>query len=130
MPLPKDRSPRRRPKTKRQEIRLPTGAAWRIVVAALPLLLVAVGTFFLLRSSVLTVKHVQVRGTETLDNQSLIDIAGLKGRSMIDLPESQMRSRLMEVPQVKSVKVSRSWPQTVVLKIEEREAAAIMKFTP
>jgi cell division protein FtsQ len=123
--LPEDRSPRRRPKTKRQEIQLPTGTLWRIVVAALPLLFVAVGSYFLLRSSLLTVQHVQVVGTETLDNQSLIEIAGLSGRSMIDLPEDELRSRLLEVPQVKSVTVSRHWPQTVVLKIHERQPVAI-----
>jgi len=121
--LPEDRSPRRRPVTKRQK-HFPSPGVWRLIVAALPLLFVAVGTYFLLRSSLLNVHEVRIHGTETLDNASLVEIAGLKGASMIDLPQEEVRARLLEVPQIKSVSIDRSWPQTVNLLIEERQPAA------
>jgi cell division protein FtsQ len=95
-----------------------------LLIAALPLFFVAVGTYFLLRSSLLNVQQVHIRGTETLDNASLVEIAGLKGASMIDLPQDEVRSRLLEIPQIKSVSIDRSWPNTVNLDIEERQPVA------
>jgi cell division protein FtsQ len=83
-----------------------------------------VATYVVLRSSLLEVQEVRVSGTLTLDDAALIEIAGLQRASMIDLPKEEVRSRLLEVPQIRDVTVDRRWPRTVVLEIEERRPAA------
>ena len=125
--MPKDRSPRRRPETKtRKTTATPTHKTGRgrLLLYALPILLVAVATYAALRSSWLTVQRVSVEGVENLDKASLVEISGLDGRSMLNLPLDDARERLLAIPQIKEVSFGRSWPQRVVIHVVEREPAA------
>jgi len=125
--LPKDRSPRRRPEpmsrfqTSRRA-RVFSRLRWLLTV--IPILSVAAGTYYVLNSPWLTVQEVRIQGTESLDQASLIEISGLQGRSMFGLPVDGARSRLMSIPQVKSVSIERNWPDGVTITIEERVPAA------
>jgi cell division protein FtsQ len=94
------------------------------VIAFAPMLLVAAGTYVALNSSLLTVQAVRVEGTRNLDQASLVEISGLKGRNMLTLSDEGARHRLMAIPAIRSVNVEREWPNTVVLTVEERTPVA------
>jgi len=125
--LPKDRSPRRRPEpmSRFKAPRRPDVLSrLRWLLTVIPILFVAAGTYYVLNSPWLTVQDVRIRGTESLDQASLIEISGLQGRSMFGLPVDGARTRLLAVPQVKSVSIARNWPDGVTITIEERLPAA------
>ena len=125
--MPKDRSPRRRPEP---ISRYPTPSRLRVLsrlrwpLTVIPILFVAAGTYYVLNSPWLTVQGVRIQGTESLDRASLIEISGLQGRSMFGLPVDGARTRLIALPQVKSVSIERNWPDGVTITIEERQLAA------
>jgi cell division protein FtsQ len=125
--LSKDRNPRRRPEPisrfqAPRRVRL--FARLRFLLTVIPILFVAAGTYYVLNSPWLTVQTIRIEGTESLDQASLIDISGLKGRSMFGLPVDGARKRLMAVPEVKSVSIARNWPDGVTITIEERVPVA------
>ena len=124
--MPEDRSPRRRPqrRTKQKPQTLAVRGRWRFVLLLLPLALAGLGTYSLLHSPYLEVHAVRVAGTDSLDRAAVADLTGLKHKSMLDLPLDEARGRLLAVPQVRSVKFSRHWPNTVIVRIEERQPAA------
>jgi cell division protein FtsQ len=72
----------------------------------------------------LTARNVRVAGAQTLDHAGLVELSGLEGESMLRLPLDNARSRILEVPQVRSVVIKRSWPQTVTIHVEERRPFA------
>ncbi|MPZ49936.1 MAG: FtsQ-type POTRA domain-containing protein [Dehalococcoidia bacterium] len=119
--MPKDRSPRRRPERKTtQPAPIRRGVRWRLFLALLPLVLVAAGTFTLLRSPWLTVQEIRIAGAETLDAAGLAELSDLQGRSMLSLPVDEATERLQALPQVRTASISREWPQTVTIHVEER----------
>jgi cell division protein FtsQ len=100
------------------------GRRLRWLLALLPIVLAAAGTYWLLHSSMLTVQDVRVRGTESLDQASLVEISGLQGTSMLRLPLKDAQERLLAIPQVRSVSFSRNWPDGVTIEVDERQPAA------
>jgi len=122
--LPKDRNPRRRPEAKGRRPDARRRLHWRWLVYFFPILLVAAGTYGLLRSPWLAVREVRVAGAVNLDRAAVAELSGLQGRSMLALPLGDARRKLLAIPQVKSVSFSRSWPDGLVIKVKEREPAA------
>lgn len=123
--MPKDRSPRRRPETTaRQNQKLQRRFRWRLLLALLPIVLVAGGTYVALRSPYLTVRDVRVEGTQSLDQASLVAISGLEGKSMLSLPLAKAREQLLAIPAVKSATITRNWPNHVTITVEERVPVA------
>jgi cell division protein FtsQ len=120
----KDRSPRRRPETTTPPKRASRGVRWRLILAFIPLLIVAGGTYAALRSPYLTVQEIRVEGATTLDVASVAGLSNLDGASMLRLPTGQARENLMAIPSVKAVSFERTWPQTVTIKVEERAPVA------
>lgn len=103
---------------------------WKYVVAALALVGVLVGGIWLvLFSSVLSVHQVEVRGTEELTPAEVRAVAGLSLEdplARVDL--DAVRSRVQALAQVRSAEISRQWPDTVVIDVEERVAIATVEI--
>ena len=120
--MPEDRTPRRRPEANKRthQQAQPRPRRWPFILAGISLIAFAAATFWALRSPYFEVRHVRVAGTESLDTTSLVQVSGLVGESMFSLPVDEVRSRLHEIPEVKSVSIHQKWPQTVTLRIEER----------
>ena len=119
--MPEDRVPRRRPEAKHKHtVSTPRRLRWSWVFAGFSLIVAAVSTYFLIHSPVFTVDQITIKGAETLDQQALVDISGLQQQSMLRLPLGQARENLKALPQVKSVRFEREWPDGIVIKIEER----------
>ena len=124
--MSEDRSPRRRPKKrtgKKHPIRVLLGR-WRVMLALFPVAIVGGVSYAAVQSPLLTAQTFSVKGADTLDQQAVIDISGLRGRSLLDLPEEEARRRLMDIPQVRSVSISTTVPQKVTITVEERVPAA------
>lgn len=123
--MSESRSPRRRPEQKiRRAEPARSRGRWRLLLAVVSISLVALGAFLILRSPWLSAQQVSVQGAATLDEAFLIEISGLQGASMLSLPIDAARGRLLELPQVRSVSISRDWPRGVTIRVEEREPAA------
>jgi len=128
--LLKDRSPRRRPEALNHRHRGPGRGfrwtiRWPLVLALLPLVFAAVGTYLALNSSLFAVRDVRVEGAQHLDHASLAQISGLSGANMLALSESGAIRRLLAIPDIRAVDVKREWPNTVVLTVEERVPVAL-----
>ena len=126
--MSKDRSPRRRPEAHNYRNRPRRSfrwtVPWRWIAAFVPLIAVAVGTYALLQSSLLDVQQVRIEGTRSLDQASLVEISGLEGESMLTLSSEGAIRRLTTIPAIRGVNIQRSWPNDVVVTIEERVPVA------
>jgi cell division protein FtsQ len=103
--------------------------AWRRVVAALVVLALVVGAawtvFF---SSVLAVSGVRVDGTAVLDPRSVRRAAAVPaGEPLATVDLDAVTARVEQLPAVKTVDVSRSWPDRVRVSVTEREAVAVVE---
>jgi cell division protein FtsQ len=94
------------------------------MLALFPIAVVAGVAYAAVQSPLLTAQSFSVKGADTLDRQAVIDISGLKGKSLLDLPVSDAQSRLMEIPQIKSVSIAKTFPQKVTISVQERQPAA------
>jgi cell division protein FtsQ len=91
-----------------------------LVFVSLSLFLIAGLTYAAMRSPIFTVQQVRVVGAETLDQSDLVQRSDLRGKNMLRLPLDEALARLREQPQIKSVSVSRAWPNALTIKVEER----------
>ena len=123
--MAQDRSPRRRPETTaRQNPKPGRRFRWRLLLALIPIALVAGGTYVALRSPYLTVEKIDVAGTQNLDQDSLAAISGLQGKSMLRLPVNEATKALESLPAVKTATLERHWPNRVTITVQERVPVA------
>lgn len=95
------------------------------------LLVVAVGAagWLLLFSTALSVKNVEVSGNELLAAEQVRRVAAVpEGEQLALVDLSAARSRLSALAEVRSVDVTRSWPDTVQIDVEERTAVAVVEL--
>jgi cell division protein FtsQ len=103
--------------------------AWRrVVLAAVVVALVAVGVWLVFFSSVLAVNGVRVTGTESLDPRVVRRAAQVPlGGPLATADLASITERVRGLPAVKSVDVSRSWPDRVRIDVVERQAVAVVQ---
>jgi cell division protein FtsQ len=114
-PLPSRRR-QRPPRRSRHSLRL-----------ALTVTIVAVIGWALLASPLLGVSSVQVDGVATLPAGQVRDAAGIDpGTPLLRVDVGAAEARVAQLPQVRSVEVTRGWPHSVVITVVERVAVAIV----
>lgn len=103
---------------------------WRYVIASVLLVVVTVGAIWLVFfSSVLTVKHVQVEGESQLTADRVLAAAKVPmGEHLAQLDLADIRTRVTGLAAVKSVDVSREWPDGVLIRITERHQVAVVQI--
>ncbi|MBD8869221.1 cell division protein FtsQ/DivIB [Nocardioides donggukensis] len=104
--------------------------AWRVlvVVAVVTGALVA-ATWLLLFSQVMAVQQVEVRGNALLSDGDVRRAAAVPaGEPLARTDLDGARARIEALPQVRSVDVSRAWPDGILVRIEEREAVAVVEI--
>ena len=130
-PVPDERVSRaaRKRFTRRQWAR--RWLAWRRLVAAVVLAALVAGTVWLVFfSTALAVSGVQVQGVTALSPGAVRRAAAVPTWSplaTVDL--DSVTSRVEELPAVKSVDVSRSWPDHVRVAVTERRPVAVVTPT-
>lgn len=102
---------------------------WRYVIASVLLVALVAGAIWLVFvSSVLTVKHVDVKGESLLSRQQILSAAHVPvGAHLTELDLSAIRSRVEALAPVRRVDVSRDWPDGVLIKVTERTAVAAVE---
>ena len=104
--------------------------AWRsIVAAALVVALVAGGVWLVYFSTVLTVKKVDVHGQHLLSRQQILARARVPaGEQLARLDIAAITARVRSLAAVRSVDVSRHWPDSVRIVVQERVAVAVIEI--
>lgn len=102
--------------------------AWRYVAAAVLLVVVvAIGIWALYFSSWLSIQGVEVVGADTVSEQQVRDAAAVpEGDPLATVDLAAVRARVESLAPVRSADVSRQWPDTVLVRIVEREAVAVV----
>jgi cell division protein FtsQ len=101
---------------------------WRLVVAALLLVALAAGAVWaVFFSSLVTVRGVQVTGTQTLGDRRVERVAAVPtGTPLARVNLDAIRARVESIASVRRVEVSRSWPHTVHVAVTERTPIAVI----
>ena len=104
--------------------------ALRYVVAALVLVgLVAGGLWAVYFSSLLAVRGVQVDGVSELSAAEVRTAAAVPaGRPLAQVDLAQVRSRVEAMAAVAAADVTRQWPHTVRISVQERVAVAVVQI--
>ncbi len=103
--------------------------AWRRVVATTLAVAVVAGLIWLVFfSSVLATRGVSVAGTEVLEPKQVRRAAAVPiGEPLSTVDLAAITTRVEALPPVKSVEVSRAWPDGVRIVIRERKAVAVLE---
>jgi len=97
-----------------------------IISAGLVVLLVglAAGALY---SPLLQLRHVTVLGDRHLTSSEVIATSKLRvGDRLIDVDSSAVASRIARLPWVRTVRVTRRWPDGVAIQMTERDAVALV----
>jgi cell division protein FtsQ len=118
--------------TRRVVPQRPAGRRRRLSRATVALLLlgtavvVGVGAWLLLVSSLFGVAHVQVLGVDRVDRTELVKAAAIvDGTPLARLDTRGVAGRIERIPAVRSVEVRRDWPRGVTVVVHERVPAAV-----
>jgi cell division protein FtsQ len=99
----------------------------RPLQAAGALVAVAVLAWLLLAGPVLAVRAVHVDGITTLAADQVQEAAGIgSGTPLLRVDVDAAEARVARLPQVRSVKVTRDWPDSVVITVLERVPVAVV----
>jgi cell division protein FtsQ len=101
------------------------GRSWRVAFFGLALAgLVGFGTWALFGSQLLAVRSVVVTGTHLVPAAEVLAVAGVEpGTPLIRVNAGQVAARIETIRQIRGVRVTRSWPDRVVIVVLERTPA-------
>jgi cell division protein FtsQ len=104
--------------------------AWRRVVALLLLMALMAGAVWLFYfSDVLAVKDVEVQGTRTLSGEEVREVAAVpSGLPLARVDLDAIRARVEALAVVRDADVTRTWPDGVLVDVEERVAIAVIEI--
>ena len=93
------------------------------------LIALGVGTHYWLTSSFFDVRQVVVENNHHYTRQQIIEKADARmGQNIFTVKTNQMRDALLEDPYMKSVRVKRSLPASIIITVEERSEAAKVPY--
>jgi cell division protein FtsQ len=104
--------------------------AWRRVVALLVLIALMVGAVWLFYfSDELAVKDVEVQGTRTLAAAEVREVAAVpSGQPLARVDLEAIRARVEALAVVRDADVTRSWPDRVIIDVDERVPIAVVEI--
>lgn len=102
---------------------------WKFVLAGLLVVaLLAGGVWLLWFSSIFAVTKVEVTGLEDLREQQVLSVVGVtSGDQLVGVDPGDVESRVEAIADVREARVSRKWPDTVVIEVVEREPIAVVE---
>lgn len=103
---------------------------WKYVVAAVLLVALLAGAGWLVFfSQVLAVTRVDVQGEERLREGEVRAVAAVtEGQPLARLDLTGVRARVRALALVRDAEVTRQWPDTVRIEVEERVAVAVVEI--
>jgi len=101
-------------------------AFFALAVAAV----IAAGVWVLFGSRLLVVRSIEVTGTHLVPKSEVLAAAGIsRGLPLIRVNTGAVASRVDRIAQVQSAQVTRSWPDGVVISVQERKPALAVPVT-
>ena len=102
--------------------------AWRVAFCALAAAgLVAAAAWVLFGSPLLVVRSVTVSGTHLVSRSEVVAASGVQpGTPLIRVNTARAAARIVAIPQVRSVQVTRSWPNRLVIVVRERTPVLVL----
>jgi cell division protein FtsQ len=103
---------------------------WRYVIGSVLLVVLSIaGVWLVFVSSTLTVQHVDVRGESLLSQEQVLAAAQVPaGAHLVQLGLGDIRTRVAGLAPVRSVDVSRDWPDGILIKVTERRPVAVVEI--
>ncbi len=100
------------------------------MVALLLLIALVVGAVWLFYfSTALAVKDVEVHGTRTLASEEIREVAAVpSGQPLARVDLDAIRARVEALAVVRDAEVTRTWPDRVLIDVEERVAIAVVEI--
>ncbi|RBY85584.1 cell division protein FtsQ/DivIB [Blastococcus sp. TF02A-30] len=100
----------------------------RVVQAAAAVVGLIAVVWFLAAGPLLSVRSIQVDGAELLPAELVRETSGIdQGTPLLRVDVDAATARLAELPQVRSVTVTRGWPDRVVITLVERTPLAAVE---
>jgi cell division protein FtsQ len=98
---------------------------WRAAFFALAMTgIVAAVAWALLGSKLLVVRSVAVTGTHLVPASTVLAIAGVQpGTPMVRVDTAEIQARVDAIRQVRSAQVIKSWPDRILIEVNERDSA-------
>jgi len=98
----------------------------RIMQTTLAVLLLTFFVFLFMQSSFFNCKEVIVAGNIWLDEEYILENAGVPiGNNLFSIDERQIKNRLELLPMIQGIRIEKRLPSTLYIYIQERELAAI-----
>ncbi len=86
--------------------------------------------YFFLNSAFFNVRKIEVSGCHTIANEQIIQLSGLVlGTNLMQIKASEAISKIELHPVVKSVRIHRRIPRTILIEVEERTPVALVVGT-
>ncbi|MEX0786638.1 MAG: FtsQ-type POTRA domain-containing protein [Dehalococcoidia bacterium] len=116
-PLVAGRTRRRMPR-----VRMPAVNGWsrRASLLAVAVVGLTVGGWWVYQSPLLAVQDVTVEGNSSVSTDLVLSIAGIEGNSIVRPGFGGAEERLIALPLVKDVQISRDWPNGARITVVER----------
>ena len=97
-----------------------------MIVSLLALASIGAGLDWLVHTSLFRVRHVEVIGLRHESRGAVLAASGLaSGPPLLEVNASQVAQRLSVFPWIRTVVVSKRWPNTVELRVRERTPVAV-----
>lgn len=97
-------------------------------VALLTVISVLALAYVLLFTSLLGVRSIEVTGLKRTGEREVLRLADIPHRrAMLRVDTDDAEARIVKLPAVRSVEVSRSWPSTIVIEVTERQPIAYFR---
>ncbi|MDO9378763.1 MAG: FtsQ-type POTRA domain-containing protein [Nocardioidaceae bacterium] len=101
---------------------------WPWVVGLVAVAVLAVGAWVVGFSTLLSARDVQVDGLDTLSAADVRRQAAVASSTpLARVDTAAVAARVEQLPRVRAVTVSRSWPRTLVVDVRERTAVAVVR---
>ena len=100
----------------------------RVLLLGLTIISLAVGGYFLSKSSLFDVDEIVVEGVAgELAAEVLQESRVQKGKPLLEVDSSASSKRIEEIPWVKEARISRSWGGTITIRVSTRDPVAAFK---
>jgi cell division protein FtsQ len=100
----------------------------RMAIAVGLLVALVAATAGVLYSPLLDVDHLRVAGAAHVGERAVVAASGIStGDRLVDLDLDRARRRIGHIPWVRRVRIERHWPDSVVIRVTERAAVAIVE---
>ena len=93
---------------------------WTTVMLTLSILALTSSALVVINSPLMEINAVRVSGTRTISAEAVAQLAALRGANLLTANLEAARERILTQPVVRDVSVSRVWPNSVRIVVEER----------